>query len=215
LEKPEDFYISKMKFYCIHHEDAVDRKQYITHHFGYLNITWITSYHPNSIFIQQHNKVYCEHAANRSYLNNNELSCYYKHFDAIKTIRDSQEDGFVFEDDILAIDYDLLDITNHFRNLINLNECEILFVGSYSGYDMEYRSEPYICCNSSTLSRCAHAYIITNKCANKTINYLNNIVAPFDWQLNYAIQDLQLKSCWSYPHIYQRTEQNKLKSLLR
>jgi GR25 family glycosyltransferase involved in LPS biosynthesis len=204
-----------MKFYCIHHDEAIDRKEYINNHFGYLNIEWITSYRPDSTFIQQHNKVYCEHAANRSYLNNNELSCYYKHFDAIKTIANSQEDGFVFEDDILAVDYDLLDITNHFRNLINLNECDILFVGSYNGYDMEYHSEPYICCNSSTLSRCAHAYIITNKCATKITNYLSNIVAPLDWQLNYAIQALQLKSCWSYPHIYQRTEQNKLKSLLR
>jgi GR25 family glycosyltransferase involved in LPS biosynthesis len=204
-----------MKFYCIHHADAVDRKKYIDIHFKYLNIKWITSYHPDSTFIQKHKRVYSKHAANHNYLNNNELSCYYKHFDAINNIVDSHEDSFVFEDDILEVDYNLIDISSAFINLINLNNCDILFVGSYGEHDINHHNEPYIYCGLSTLSRCAHAYIITYDCAKKIQNYLTNISAPFDWQLNYAISDLNLKSCWSYPHLYQRTEKNQIQSLLR
>ena len=204
-----------MKFYCIHHKPANDRKLYIESNIKLENIVWIEEYHPLSNFIDTHPKIYCEHSANRSFLNNAELSCYYKHLLAISDINNSQDYGFVFEDDIEKPGFELSETLMRLKQLMEENYIDILFVGSFA--DCDLRSETtQIFCNESTLkSRCAHAYIISPNKSQIIIEYINNIKAPFDWQLNYAIKDLNLKSCWSYPHIYQRTEKNKIASLLR
>lgn len=204
-----------IKYYCIHHDLAIDRKQYITTHISLPNLIWITDYKPLSGFIQNHPKIYCEHSANKEYLNKAELSCYYKHCLAIRNIANSHEYGFVFEDDIEKPSFDILDMTQIFIDHMTKNSVDILFVGSFASYDLP-QSVPFIVCNEFTKSsRCAHAYILNPKTASQIKDKLTDIKAPFDWQLNYLINEMSLKSCWSYPHIYQRTEKNLLDSLIR
>lgn len=208
-----------MKYYCIHHSDAIDRKIFIEKYYinkYNMNIIWIEDFHPSSAIIQNHKKIYSKHSANKEYLNNNELSCYLKQQKAINAIADSQEYGFILEDDVSEPSFDLVNTIKNFYHQMKTESCDILFIGSFSIYDLpNINNQPYIYCNKNTLSRCAHSYIVSNNCANQLVNYLEDIKAPFDWQLNFAIKDLNLKSCWSYPHIYQRTEKKQIKSLLR
>jgi GR25 family glycosyltransferase involved in LPS biosynthesis len=205
-----------ISYYCIHHILAKDRKQYIIDNIVHdkLILEWIENYLPDCDFINNHQRIYSEHSANKQYLNNQELSCYYKHLYAIENLNNDY--GLILEDDIEKPNFNLYDMSLLFADLMIKHNTDILFIGSFSIYDLSNIKIPTIICNQYTnQSRCAHAYMITKKTAQKLYPYLRNIKAPFDWQLNYAINDLRLNSCWSYPHIYQRTEKNKIKSLLR
>lgn len=208
-----------MKYYCIHHLDAIDRKIFIEKHYinkFNIDMVWIEDFHPSLEVIQDHKRIHTPHAANNKYLNTGELSCYLKHKKAISMISDSNDYGFILEDDVEPPSFNFIEVVKDFYYQMEYNACDILFVGSFSIYDLKnINNKAYIYCNNNTLSRCAHAYIISNNCATKLINYLEEIKAPFDWQLNFAIEDLGLKSCWSYPHIYQRTEKKQIESLLR
>lgn len=201
--------------YCLHHTLATDRKEYLLKNFDTKNWYWITDYLPTDELIVNHPIVYCEHSANKqNFLNAAELSLFYKHKLAIEIINQKQEFSFIIEDDIEKPNFELFSILNIFINLMKEQKTDILFIGSYGSYDINFQ-EPTLFCNSYTLSRCAHAYIINPKCSNVLLDYLNDIKAPLDWQLNYAIRDLNLKSCWGYPYIYQRSEKNIINSLLR
>lgn len=208
-----------MQYYCIHHKDSVDRKKFIITNYVNkynLNIKWIEDFLPTSDFILNHKKIYSNHAANKSYLNNNELSCYLKHQKAISLISNSNDYGMILEDDIAEVSFDFTSTIDILYNDMINNNCDILFIGSFFIYDLQnINNQPYIYCNKNTLSRCAHAYIISDRCASKILDYISDIKAPFDWQLNFAINNLNLNSCWSYPHIYQRTEKKQIESLLR
>jgi GR25 family glycosyltransferase involved in LPS biosynthesis len=207
-----------MKYYCIHHSPAKERKEYIQNNIidiYNLDILWIEDYLPESDIINNHPKVYSKHSANRKYLNQAELSCYLKHKLAINTIVTTNEYGFILEDDIKVPSFHLTDMVEAFLVQMKKIKCDILFVGSIASCDLNL-TEPCILCNKNTIiSRAAHSYIISPNRANELVEYLNNIRAPLDLQINFAIEELNLKSGWSYPHIYQRTEKSEIKSLLR
>jgi hypothetical protein len=204
-----------MKTYCLHHTPAEDRKKYLLENFDTTHWHWITDFLPTDDFIINHTKVYSEHSANgQGFLNNAELSLFYKHKLAIELISKEQNYGIILEDDIESITFDLSTIICIFIQLMKKENTDILFIGSYGSLDV-YFDKPSLLCKDFTLSRCAHAYIVNNKCSIKLLKYLSVVKAPIDWQLNYAIKDLKLKSCWSYPHLYQRSEKKQTISLLR
>jgi GR25 family glycosyltransferase involved in LPS biosynthesis len=208
---------NNMQYYCIHHYLATDRKEYITTNIVKpynLDICWIDKQKPDSTFIKNHPIVRNVHSANKQYLNTAELSCYYKHYLAIRNIAESKTDGVIFEDDIEAPQFDFKNTLANLHKLMIIKECDILFVGSFGKSDLNYK-ETTILINEYTKSRCAHCYIVSCNIASILADYLFNPSMPLDWQLNEAITNLGLKSGWSWPHIYQRTEKNQLKSLLR
>lgn len=208
---------NNIRYYCTHHYLAVDRKEYIDANIVKLyniDICWIEQYKPESSFIQEHPLVSNIHAANKEFLSAAELSCYYKHYLAIRNISISKIDGVIFEDDIETPPFNFSDTLTSLHELMINQGCDILFVGSFASHDLNYK-EPTIVMNDSTQSRCAHCYIVRCNIASKLEQYLFEPRMPLDWQLNYAIKDLGLRSGWSWPHIYQRTEKNILRSLLR
>jgi hypothetical protein len=81
--------------------------------------------------------------------------------------------------------------------------------------DLPPSNEPTILSDSSTKSRLTHCYMINSKVADKVYNDYIDFKHPSDWQWNYIIDKLNLKSAWSYPHIYQRTDTKEIPSLLR
>lgn len=206
-----------IQHYCTHHYLATDRKEYINANIVKpynIDICWIEKYKPESTFIKNHPIVHNIHAANKQHLNAAELSCYYKHYLAIRNIAESKTDGIILEDDVEAPQFDFNSAITYLHELMIIKGCDILFVGSFDKYDLNY-TEPTIVINEHTKSRCAHCYIVRSNIANELQQYLFEPKMPLDWQLSYAIKDLGLRSGWSWPHIYQRTEKNKLKSLLR
>lgn len=201
--------------YCCHHLPATDRRDYLRSRFDTESWHWITDYLPTDEMIARHPTVLSEHAANgRGFLNAAELSLYHKHRLAIELIEQSQEYSLIVEDDIEAPDFDVQDVAAMFVRAMREAEIDLVFVGSYAGSDIS-ASQPTLVCNDHTLSRCTHAYLVRPTCASRILEHLSTVRAPIDWQLNFAIRELRLRCCWSWPHIYQRSERGRLASLIR
>lgn len=207
-----------MKYYCIHHSPAVDRKSYMVDLFA-LNkihdISWIEDYLPDSEDVKEWDyKVKSQHAAKDGYLNRAEISCFLKHRKAIKYIAESGERGVIIEDDIVVPQFDMKDFIDDFLS----KKCtadNILFIGSFGDKDISDSDDYAVHFSYSYRSRCAHAYMISADVAIKILPLLKNIEMPFDWQLNSVIEHLNLNVGWTKPHIYQRTEKGYIQSMLR
>jgi GR25 family glycosyltransferase involved in LPS biosynthesis len=212
-------HLHNIKYFCLHHNLAIERKKYINELLYEQNIIhceWVESFLPDCKEIITHKKINTIHASNGSYLNNSELSCFLKHKQAIEILSKQENNiyGFIFEDDIKKPDFDLASCLRIFINEMNTINSDLIFIGSYTGYHI---SSEKIClfCSESTKTRCAHAYLLNSQIAKKILPLLYEIYLPFDWQLNDIIEKLKIKSCWTFPHILQRTEQKEIKSLLR
>jgi GR25 family glycosyltransferase involved in LPS biosynthesis len=177
-------------------------------------IRWIESFPPEEEFVKKYQKVYSEHSANSEFLSAAEISCFLKHRDALKKIASSEEDGLIIEDDVEIPNFPFVETINYFFSEFNKYQVDIAFIGSFTGSDICF-DKPVVIIDKSFKSRCAHCYFVSNNCAKKLAAYCEKIIAPFDWQLNYAIEDLNLVTAWTFPHINQRTEKGEIKSLLR
>lgn len=205
-----------MNFFCLHHSPAIDRKEYLLDTFNQQKITvdWIEDFLPSSKTILQHEKVHSIHAANGEFLNSAEISCFKKHVKAIEIIAQSEQIGVIFEDDIENPNFNLKPFCESAAKVCCENT--IIFIGSYSGADLiNYNNECRVFFSPNFKSRCAHAYMLNSQTAKNILPELSKIILPFDWQLNHIIDKLNLNIGWTSPHINQRTEKGKLKSLLR
>lgn len=198
---------------------ASDRKKYLIPFFSILqsDINWIEDFLPDHEDIISHRKVESAHSANGLFLNHAELSCFMKHRLAIKKISESTCDyAVIFEDDIELPSFDWNFYIDLFADQMSKLNGDILFIGSFTGYDIKSDCpNTNVFHHKSFKSRCAHCYMLSPKVAFKLNQKLENIIQPYDWQINFAIDDLNLNACWSYPHINQRTEKGQIKSLLR
>lgn len=207
-----------VNYYCLHHTPSVDRKAYMLDFFQeqQINVEWIENFLPTSDEIINYPTVRCIHAANKlGILNSQEISLCFKHILAIKKICKINGYGIIFEDDVKKTNWSL----NKYLPLL-IKEYEkingdILWIGSDFQFDIKSNDKIKIISNDQTKSRLAHCYMIHSKTANKVIEYYTDIKAPADWQWNLAIDHFHLKSCWSYPSIYQRTAIKEIQSLLR
>lgn len=208
-----------VEYYCIHHLPAFERKNYLTPFFSTLesSVNWIEDFLPDHESILNHHKVQSIHSANGSFLNKAELSCFMKHRLAVKKISESNCDyGVIFEDDIEYPSFDWNYYVNIFADQMSKLNGDILFIGSFTGHDIKSDSPNInVFHHKNFKSRCAHCYMLSPKVAFKLNQKLENIIQPYDWQINFTIDDLNLNACWSYPHINQRTEKGQIKSLLR
>jgi GR25 family glycosyltransferase involved in LPS biosynthesis len=206
-----------IKYFCIHHSPAKERKEYLTPFFkkDNLDFNWIEDFLPSSHEVLSKEKIFNEHSANKSYLNNAEISCYLKHLKAIEIIAKSNFNGLIIEDDIEIPNFSLNEYCTKIEKDLVDNEGDILFIGSFTNHDIPLDFPNELVHEKWMRSRCAHCYLITNKTANKIHSYMSDIIAPLDWQLNYAIQKFNLKCFWSKTHINQRTEQVIIAYLLR
>jgi GR25 family glycosyltransferase involved in LPS biosynthesis len=201
--------------YCCHHLPATDRKEYLCDHFDTRQWHWVTDYLPTDKVIAEHPVVHCEHAAHgQGVVSAAELSLYYKHLRAIGLIALRQEFALIVEDDIEPPNFDFARAVDDFVEMMKDHSADLVFVGSLTGFDVT-ADRPALFHGERTLTRCTHAYIVNPACAARLSKHLQSPRAPIDWHLNYAIQELGLKSCWSWPHVNQRTEKNRLPSLLR
>jgi hypothetical protein len=205
-----------MKYYCLHHSPATDRKQFLLPVFKEQNIEveWIEDFLPDSYEVVSHPKIYYQHATNCSYLNNAEISLVLKHTLAIKKICEIDDYGIIFEDDLDAINFRLNDIIPVLINKMENIGGDILWIGSIPNKNLK-TNKITVESNKLTKDRCSHCYMIHSNLAKKVIDFYSDIKAPSDWQWNLTIDHFNLKSCWSYPHIYQRSENKIIKSLIR
>ena len=205
----------KVDFYCLHHLPAVERAGYMEAFFSRDGITsdWIELFLPESEEVKNFTKTFCDHSANNFYLNDAEISLYLKHQEALRRIAVKGNVGVVLEDDIEEPNFNLKEFCEKVSP--QFLECggDLLFIGSYPEVDIQ--GGELIRSQAGMESRYAHCYMVNPKSAQMILDYTNSPKAPFDWQLNYAIRDLNLKVYWSIPAVYQRTAQHKIPSLLR
>lgn len=206
-----------MDFYCLHHTPSEDRKKYMDNLFFINDISpiWITSFLPDSKEVINHEKIYCEHSANNKYLNNAEISLYLKHQQAIELIEYKNQVGIIIEDDIKIPDFNLNNFCKDAYKDLIIKNGDILFIGSTTYDEITSNTNELIVHEPWMKSRCAHCYMINPKSASKILKFIKNKVAPFDWQLNYAIDNLNLKVFWSIKSVKQRSETKETQSLLR
>jgi GR25 family glycosyltransferase involved in LPS biosynthesis len=205
-------------YYCVHHSPAVDRKAFVQKiaENQKIDIEWIESWPPESF--KNHPIIPNKHAANGEFLNEAELSCYYKHLDIYKKIQEKDTPyAMIFEDDIDHIDFSLQEILPIFCK--DMSNSAIFFVGTAFGWGLEnegYAGIKYAF-NPPVRQRCSHAYLINKKFLinNNFLSYMQDIRSPLDIQLGDALVDFELNSAWTFPHIYQRTNTGELLSLIR
>jgi hypothetical protein len=204
-----------MDFYCLHHSPAKERKSYMNSFFtsNFIKPIWIESFLPEDPLVENFPKVISEHSANKHFLNKSEISLYLKHQEAFKLIGLKNEIGIILEDDVKIPNFNLYE----FCKLVApefLIDGDLLFIGSIEGMNIHHEtkkiiSEPWM------KSRCAHCYMVNPSSCDKIIDFISKPLAPFDWQLNYAIESLKLKVYWSVDSVLQMTQINEIKSLLR
>ena len=141
------------------------------------------------------------------------MSLYLKHQEALKRIISSNSAGVILEDDIEEPNFNLKEFCEKVAPQFLEGGGDLLFIGSYPEVDIQ--GGELIRSQAGMESRYAHCYMVNPKSAQSILSYTNFPEAPFDWQLNFAIRDLNLKVYWSIPAVYQRTAQHKIPSLLR
>jgi GR25 family glycosyltransferase involved in LPS biosynthesis len=204
-----------MDFYCLHHTPALERKEYMNlffHKFD-INPIWIESFLPNEDQVKNFKKVFNENSANSSFLNDAEISLYLKHKKCFESIKENNRVGVILEDDVEIPDFNFKELCDSIAQEF-LNDGDLLFIGSIEGMNIndpnhKIVSQPWM------RSRCAHCYMVNPKRSEEIYDFICNIKAPFDWQLNYAIENLKLKVYWSVNSVSQRTQLKKINSLLR
>jgi len=207
-----------MKFYCLHHTPAIERKEYLLKAFEAQEISpeWIESYSPDSPEVNNKGIIFTRHAANGNFLNKAEISCFLKHKEAISRIASSGEHGIIFEDDIENPDFSIKEVCYGLKEYCT--DDVLIFIGSFTGADLpsvKGKLKFQIIMSKSFQSRCAHAYMLNSNTAKKILSELESIILPLDWQLNNIINKLGLNVGWTTPHINQRTEKGQIESLLR
>jgi hypothetical protein len=206
-----------MRYYCIHHIPKIDRKKYMEDIFLSNDICaeWITDFLPDSLFIKDHPKVYSEHASNKNFLNSNELSLYYKQLDVFRKTIETNENSIILEDDLKKTGFNFRFFCETVEKEFEETDGDFVFLGGSPHNQKTNFSNSLIYTEAGLMSRCAHCYMFKPKTAKKIFDFLSRPIAPFDWQLNYAIQNFDLQVYWTYNVILQRTEIGEEDSLLR
>lgn len=209
-----------MKYYCLHHTPAVERKQYLEIFFEQqgIKVEWIEDFLPTCEEVAQFSqKIKSKHAAKNGILNNGEISLLLKHSLALKKICTINDYAIIFEDDIQSVDFKFNDIACEFKDLVEKNNIDVLWIGSSPnhGYNMHKTDTASILVNSSTNARLSHCYMLHSKLALRIYEEYCDFKHPSDWQWNHIIDIFKLRSAWGYPHIYQRTDVRAIDSLLR
>jgi GR25 family glycosyltransferase involved in LPS biosynthesis len=207
----------ELDYYCLHHTPAIERKKYMNNLFfqNEMAVNWICDFLPNSSEVENFPNVICEHAANKKYLNNAEKSLYLKHLLVFEKIIEKNNYSAIFEDDVIAPSFNLKSFCESVLEKFHDKEGDFVFLGGLKHQLKKDLNKEFIYTNTNLPSRCAHCYMINPKTAKLIFDFLCRPVAPFDWQLNYAIYKFNLKVYWTHTPILQKTEENLEKSLLR
>jgi GR25 family glycosyltransferase involved in LPS biosynthesis len=128
-----------------------------------------------------------------------EISLILKHRDCwLDIIKNDYKSALILEDDVLLCD----DFLNKFNLQIKdiSNDFDIIWIGSCCNlHDQNIVSGKYLYKNNG--SRCTHAYLISNKCALKMLDFVNTNNYPADFMFNKAISELGLENYWMEPDL--------------
>ena len=155
-------------------------------------------------------------------LNNAEISCTLKHFEAIKKSSESNHEvSLIIEDDVLIFSKFF---KSKLKKVLRLDsDWDLLFIGQGISKNFilkninkkgELKSKLYEVEHPAT--NCAESYLIKKNAAKKIFKNMLPFNMISDWELAFQIYDLDLKVKWLSPPIfYQGSKSGKYKSELR
>lgn len=197
-----------MKYFCLHHPPLIERKKLLEQKFLELKIdvNWVTFFNPTEISVNLVETI----------LSPQEISLYKKHRWCIEQqIKFQYENIVIFEDDVILP----LDFVSFFEKCMQeFKELEgdAMFLGICCNImPKNIIKNKYVYHSPEHGSRCAHCYVINLKAAECIYKNTENMNEPWDWKLGNCLQLNNLKSCYTWPAIYQATEQRLLPSSLR
>jgi len=203
------------KIYICHYTKLIDRKPLIDEQLlkYNLDVEWVLDHDKEYINIDEINKsliniknpLYLDGFHNNRTLRLSELSLLLKHnYIWEKMIENDIESCLVLEDDILLSP----DFVNKFNQQIEgLSETfDLIWVGSCCNLHEPIVDGKFLY-ESKRGSRCAHAYLISKKCAEKMLEFIKTSNYPVDFMFNSAIENYKLENYWMEPDlIYQNTK---------
>ena len=208
-----------MKIFVLHYSKLIDRKKYIIEQFEKHNIIdyeFIEKYNKEDLC--DDDKVLFDNCVKES-----NISLMNKHLYVYKVIANNEnyEDALIFEDDVILEDNFTEQLNKYITQLPK--DYDMLFIGDGCNLHIEpHKLKPnnniYEKCLYPTYwegngaSRCSDSYIISKKCAITLCNYINKlsvkIKLPYDWWLNVACIENNLKVYWAEPTIVTQGSQN-------
>ena len=208
---------SNLNYYCIHHIKDLGRKSHMDRIFNLHNINpiWVTEFLPESNEVKKFPKTFSKHSANNNYLNNAEKSLYLKQLLAFEKIMNSNKIGLIIEDDLEMPNFEFKNFCELIFDKFNKSDGHFVFIGGSHADQRTDTNNELIFSEPNLYSRCCHCYMVKPETSKLIFDFLMKPLAPFDWQLNYAIQNFNLKVFHSFKIVEQRTQNGSAKSLLR
>ena len=219
--------------YVIHYSKLKERKKNIQKHFKdhVENINFIEDFDQENINLEsksnQYNadkekyyekvKLWGENAVDFYELSKGEISCAYKHIEALKKLSTSNEElGLILEDDVIPLSKDFM---KNIQEILNANSnWDIVFIGSGIGkefinskltfLDKLFRRK--LISISHPATNCAESYIVKKSTAKAIFQYIEEFNMAWDWELAYILKELNLKVMWCWPPIFEQGSKNGL-----
>jgi GR25 family glycosyltransferase involved in LPS biosynthesis len=186
------------KIYCLHHPPLIKRKEAILQSFEklHMNVEWVENFSPQEI------ETIPEGCKSKG-----QVSLYLKHKYCLhEQLKNKYNRILVFEDDCLIP----INFEPFYHKCIEEFDAlngDIMFLGVCCQLDV-INPIPNKCVyyDPSYKSRCTHCYVITLSCTEKIIKLIDENIIPMDFKYNECIEKTKVKSCYTYPAVYQGTE---------
>ena len=205
-----------MKIFVIHYKKLVNRKTHMIDQFQKYNITDYEFVEIDRDELTPQNR--SKFPENYS---NSQIAICLSHFYAYQQISAHEDEGLIFEDDVI-LSADFIDKLNLYRNQLP-NDYDMLFLGDGCQLHIQkHRLIPgnyiYEKCLYPTewggdgAGRCTDSYLVSKKCATTLMDYVDKLTQkinlPIDWWLNIAARDNQFQVYWAEPTIVTQGTQN-------
>jgi len=194
-----------MKTFCLHHTDRPERKINLEEVFQRegLTVEWVEDFHPSTIDVS---KLDLQHD-----LNINAISVYLKHQKCYESQKkNGYENILIFEDDvIIPEDFGFNSFLDKSMADFERLKGDLMFIGG--AFDikpptsMEIRSNQTVYTLPGFKSRCAHCYVVSDRCVDTILNTIYIMDDALDWKLNKIIEDSGLRVCYTEPSLKQAT----------
>lgn len=191
-----------MKTFCLHHTDRPERKINLEKVFQRegLKAEWVEDFHPSTIDIS---KLDLQHD-----LNINAISVYLKHQKCYETQKErGYQNILILEDDIIIPeDFKFCSFLERAMTDFEGLEGDLMFVGG--AFDIKpplVHPDQIVYTLPGFKSRCAHCYVVSDRCIDILLSSINIMDDALDWKLNKIIEDNNLCVCYTEPSIKQST----------
>jgi GR25 family glycosyltransferase involved in LPS biosynthesis len=215
-----------MKYYVISGIDKSRRprleNQFIINNVDLSNVNWILYPNRDEITEELYNKIIihgaslsCNIYTHNTQLKLGQISCSYKHYLALKDIVENNYEYAVIMEDAVEFLKPVNETLELYISELNTfyPDWDIIFDSDWCSYKESevtpertvYPKNIQINNNDHGGTRCAHFYLLTQKCAKKLYdNYIPFNNAP-DWWMNDLFRKLNIKSFYAEPsivHVY-------------